>query len=146
MAAWVGLFASGASAIGQKQAGDDAAFQAETNAMIHRQEGKVAEQQSLTAEGTQRQNAREFLGRQAASFAEAGVSGGSAARVMNQSAINAELDALNVRYRGQLTKFGYDYNSQSALAEGSARQKNSNLAAGGTLLKGVSSYYASANG
>ena len=65
---------------------------------------------------------------------------------MTQSAINAELDALNVRYRGQLTKFGYDYNSQGQIQEAQMRKRNANLSAGATLLKGVSNYYASAHG
>ena len=146
MAAWIGLIGTAVSAIGQKQAGDAAETQANQNAALGQAEGRLAESQAMTAETTQRQSAREFLGRQQAAFAESGVTGGSSTHIMNQSAINAELDALNVRYRGQLTKFGYNYNANSMITEGQTQKRNSNLLAGATLLRGASNYYASAHG
>ena len=144
MALWVGLIGAGMQAIGQHQQGQADEQQAKQQAMLARSEGDAAERQSLSAEELQRKNAREFLGRQAAAFAEGG--SGSGAQVMNQSAINAELDALNVRYRGQLSKFGYKYNARSLEEEGSAKSKSANLSAGASLLRGASNYYASANG
>lgn len=143
---FIPLIASGVSAIGEHQKGQAAEEQAQQQARLDQVEGQSAEQQSLTQEATQRRGAREFLGRQSAAFAESGAGTGSSTAIMNQSAINAELDALNVRYKGQLTKFGYDYNSQSAIAEGRAKKSESNLNAGATLLKGASNYYASAHG
>ena len=142
----IGLVGAGVSAYGQHKAGQDAKRQAQEQAVLDRQQGQDASNAALQEESTQRQNARQFLGRQAAAFAEAGVGPGSSTSVMNQSAINAELDALNIRYRGQLTKYGYDYNARSAIREGRSAARNSNLMAGATLLKGVSNYYAGANG
>lgn len=142
----IGLAGSLVSANAQRKAGKDANAQSQEQAMLDRQQGEMASEAALQEEVTQRHSARQFLGRQAAAFAEAGVGPGSSTAVMNQSAVNAELDALNIRYKGQLTKFGYDYNSQSAIREGRSAVRNSNLMAGATLLKGVSNYYAGANG
>lgn len=141
MAAFIPLVAAGVSAISQHNAGEDADRQDNTQAMLNKAEGQQAEQVSATQEATQRRQSREFLGRQAAAFAQAGVGPGSSTDVMRQSAVDAELDAMNIRYRGALTKFGYDYNSQAAIEEGRAQKKNANLMAGATLLKGVSNYY-----
>ena len=137
----IALVGAGVDAYGKHQQGVADEEHAQQQAELGRQEGRIAEQQSLVSEDTQRRTSREFLGRQAAAFAEAGVSGGSASSVMNQSAINAELDALNVRYRGKLVKFGYDYNARTSELEGQARRQNANLAAGGALLRGASEAY-----
>lgn len=143
---FVPLIAAGISAYGQSKQGDAANDQAKEQAFLDKQEGQIASQQAYQNEATQRQSSRQFLGRQAASFAEAGVGPGSATGVMHQSAVNAELDALNIRYKGQLAKYGYDYNAKSALREGKSAQSNANLMAGATLLRGASNYYAGANG
>lgn len=146
MAAVVPLIAAGVSAFGQHQQGQAAKKQAQEQSLIDQMEGKSAEEAALQDEATQRRSSRQFLGRQAAAFAEAGVGPGSSTAIMDQSAINAELDALNIRYKGQLTKYGYSYNSKSSLKEGRSAANNANLMAGATLLKGVSNYYAGANG
>ena len=135
------LVSSGVDAYGKHQQGKADEEQAQQQAVLDQQEGKIAEQQSLVSEDTQRKASREFLGRQAAAFSEAGVGPGSSTAVMNQSAINAELDALNVRYRGKLVKFGYDYNANSTMIEGQTKRRNANLAAGGSLLRGASEAY-----
>lgn len=140
MATFIPLIASGIGAFAQHKQGEDTNANAQTQAMLGRLEGQNAEQAALSQEATQRRSAREFLGRQSAAFAQAGVGAGSSTDVMKDSSVDAELDALNIRYRGQLTKYGYDYNSQSALAEGRAAKTNANLQAGATLLKGVSNY------
>jgi len=142
VAAFIPLIAAGVSAFAQHKQGEEADQQAQQQAQLDRLEGQAAEQQTLTQESTQRRTAREFLGRQSATLAQSGIGAGTTSEgVQTQSAINAELDALNIRYRGALTKFGYDYNAQSTELEGKAQKKNANLAAGATLLKGASNYY-----
>ena len=137
------------TAIGALKQGQDAKNAADYNAGILRQEGRSAEQVSLVQEQTQRQQGREFLGRQAAAIGQSGVGyGGSSEGIMDQSAQNAELDALNVRYRGVLTKFGYGAQADNLVSEGNAAQSSwylnafSGLLAGGALLRAPPKSYA----
>lgn len=95
-------------------------------------QGRVATQQALTDEETQRRQGREVLGAQAAGFAQAG--GGLDQGVARQSAIAAELDALNIRYNGTVKAAGL----MSMAA--STRQQSGSLA-GAQLLTGVSDAY-----
>lgn len=58
-------------------------------------------------------NSREALGKQAAAFGAAGVGYGGASEIsLDQSAINQELDALNTRYRGAVSGWGYGAQAQ----------------------------------
>lgn len=60
----------------------------------------TATQTARAEEATRRQSA-EFLSKQSAAIGESGIGfGGSSADLIRQSAIDAELDALNVRYEG----------------------------------------------
>lgn len=57
--------------------------------------------QTVQAEEAQRRESRDFLAKQTAAIGQAGIGyGGSAADLQQQSAIDAELDALNIRYEG----------------------------------------------
>ena len=116
---------------------------ADYNAGVMRQEGAAAMQQSVTAEDTQRRGARESLGRTSAAIGASGTGyGGSSAGVMDQAAVNAELDALNLRYRGVFTKYGYDAESQIQKQRGNMAALNGVLNAGASLIKGSSGNYA----
>lgn len=96
-----------------------------------KRQARATFQQSTQDEYAQRREARAFLGRQAAAFAEAGVGPGTSDYVQEQSAILAELDALNIRYRGVLQGRGL-------LAEAKNVKKQSKLLAGAQLLAGIS--------
>jgi hypothetical protein len=91
----------------QGEAGRKAAH---ANARIAEQNRDIATQQSAAEESRQRTGARYALGRQAAAQAESGIdaTSGSAARVSAESGRDAELDALNIRYRGMMQGFGYE--------------------------------------
>lgn len=70
-------------------------------------EARSVGQQTVAAVDAQRREGREFMARQAAAIGESGIGyGGSSAEVMQQSAIDAELDALNIRYQGELRRQG----------------------------------------
>lgn len=86
-------------------------------------------------EEAQRRQFRQFQGTQAAAIAQAGTGyGGTSSNVMDQSAVQAEIDALNTRYRGLSRATLYR-------AQGSAAKKQGNSMAGAALLNGVASYY-----
>lgn len=106
------------------------------NAQIAQGESRLSVDQANAQEGMVRRASREALGRQAAAFGAAGVGyGGSSETALDQSAINQELDALNTRYKGSIT--GYGYRVQSGIDQANAKQYG--LMAGAALLKGYGS-------
>ena len=108
------------------------------NAQIATNEQGMAVNQSNAQEGMVRRQGREALGRQAAAFGAAGVGyGGSSAVALDQSAVNQELDALNTRYKGQVT--GYGYGIQSGFDKSQSSQYG--VMAGAALLKGIGANY-----
>lgn len=95
-------------------------------------QARIAQSQGYADEQAQRREGRQVIGRQAAAMAESG--GGQDEGLLRQSAVMAELDALNIRYAGNLKAAGL-----LRQAEGVRRQ--SKMLAGAQLLKGVSSAY-----
>jgi hypothetical protein len=126
-------------ALAQGQAGYNAG---QYNAQQRTMEGNAAMDQALAQEAQTRVKNREDLGKQAAAVGAAGIGyGGSSGRVMDQSAVNSELDALNVRYRGAFTKYGYDAEAALAKYQGNVSRVNSYLKAGGAIISGKSTGY-----
>jgi hypothetical protein len=102
------------------------------NSQVAANEQKIAIDQSNAQANLVQRQGRQALGKQAAAFGAAGVGyGGSSEIALDQTAINSELDALNTRYKGTLT--GYGYGVQSGLDKSEA---SSDLIAGGLLAGG----------
>ena len=124
--------AVGAIAQGNAQAAQyDAQAQAAAyNANIQRQQSSAVAQQTSAREDLQRKQARQIIGRQVAAGAESGVNitTGSASDLFRQSLYDAEMDALNIRYEGELNRVGLL--NQAALSdwEGQVAKKNSKTA------------------
>ena len=77
------------------------------NIRVDEQNARLKAQQTSAAEEAQRRSARQVLGAERAGIAQAGVGfGGSSLDVMRRSTANAELDALNIRYAGDLERYG----------------------------------------
>jgi hypothetical protein len=126
--------AAGASAIGYVKQSNAETF----NSQVAQNESKLSVDQANAQEGQVRRSSREALGRQAAAFGAAGVGyGGSSETSLDQSAVNQELDALNTRYKGSIT--GYGYRVQAGQDQQAAKQYG--LMAGAALLKGGGSNY-----
>lgn len=129
--AWVGAVASLYSAFKQNQAQRD-------NASLLLNERSAAINQATGQEEIVRRASREQLGRQAAAFGAAGVGyGGSSETALRQSAINQELDALNTRYKGSFTGYGYGVQSGYDRAQASTDLTSGGLLAGAALLRGM---------
>lgn len=103
---------------GMQQAGQaNAQAQAAGNeATIAQQQARTAQQVAAAQEGTQLQKNAQIEGTQLAAIAQSGtgVTSGSAQSVMRQTAINDQLDALNIRYQGQLQAHDYTVQAQEA--------------------------------
>jgi hypothetical protein len=126
--------AAAGSAIGYAKSSQAADF----NSKVAQGESNLSIDQANAQEGMVRRSSREALGRQAAAFGGAGVGyGGSSETSLDQSAVNQELDALNTRYKGSIT--GYGYRVQSGIDQGNSKQYA--LMAGSALLKGLGSNY-----
>lgn len=139
--AWVAPVIEAVSKVREGNAAKDAS---NFNAAEDLQQSHVAVNQANVQEGMLRRNSRQALGAQAAAFGASGTGyGGSSGEALDQSAINQELDALNTRYKGTFTAYGYG--NQSSLDRSKARDesKTGTLLAGATLLKGLGPYYSS---
>lgn len=111
---------------------------ARRNAALLRDQARGEFNAAAREEEAQRRAARMAIGRQAAAQAEAGIgTSGSAGLLLEQSAVLAELDALNIRYGGELRGKGL-------LAESfnmRQRARSAGLLAGAQLLTGASRAY-----
>jgi len=134
MSAALPFLVSGAGSLVQ---GQDANTAGNYNARMLAMQAHTAQSQALADEQTQRRQAREVLGEQAASLAQAGGGyGGTTAGVIDQSAVNAELDALNIRYGGTMKASGLLAQAAAARYAGKAGRTQSYFLAGSDLLKG----------
>ncbi len=155
------IAASAMQAVGAIQQGKMAEAQgraqmnaANYNARMKEIEAGITREQSNAREEQQRRQARQLLGRQRAAVAQAGIGwGGSALDIMEQSATLAELDALTIRYEGDLKARGllaeaeFDkYAGQVAMASGKAAKKASYISAAASLLQGAAAGYGAFGG
>lgn len=146
MSQFAALAAGGAalSAVGQYQQGRAAQNAANFNAAQMEREATIARQQGGAREEAQRRRAREVLGTMRASIGQAGIGwGGSAADIYDQSATNAELDALNIRYESDLQSMGLMNQAALTRYEGKMAKRAGTIGAVSSLLTGAALYGAS---
>ena len=151
------LVASSAmQAVGAIQQGKAAEAQAQAQANANRYNAQVKEmqagverQQANVREDQQRRRARQVLAQQQAAVAQSGTGFmGSNLDVIDQSSYMAELDALTMRYEGEMRAKGLlaeadqeRYYAQAALAAGKNAKRASYFAAGTALLSGAAAGY-----
>ena len=122
-------------AVGQVAAGNQAARASEYNAQLSRQHAVLEQQVAGAKEYQARREFDELAGTQHAAVGASGTTGaGSPSVVMQSSAADAEMDALMIRYGGQLE--AYKALSQASMDEWEAKQHRAQgwLGATGTLL------------
>lgn len=159
-AAAVPLFVGGslASAYGQYQQGREQEANLKTqariasrNAQLQRTQAATARQQAGAQEEAQRRDARRFLGTQRAAIGQAGIgTGGTVADLLEDSAVQSELDALNIRYGGELqaselfNQAGMsDAEAQILRANAKAAKRAGTIGAATSLLSAGSQAYGS---
>ncbi len=121
---------------------------ADYNAAILTQNAASERAAANQREEAQRREARQILGSQRASFAQAGTGlSGSAADVMAESATNAELDALTLRYEGDMRARGLLAEAEGEKFQGRVAGANAKQAktagymnAVGSILGGAGNY------
>lgn len=111
------------------------------NAKTLENQAITAQNQANSAEERQRRMARQQEGALRAALNQTGSAGGTGIGVLEQSSVNAELDALNLRYEGQIKATALEdeakLNRYQAVAQrqyGKNAKKAGYLAATGTLI------------
>lgn len=145
--AGLGAFSAYSQSQTNANSAESAANAAAYNAIIDKQRADVALQQAGANESMQRRKSAMILGEAASSMASSGIAmEGSPLDVYEQSATSAELDALNIRYGGQLQAQGFEaqrnldlYSEQVARANATSLRKGGMLAAGAAALSGFAS-------
>jgi hypothetical protein len=136
-----------AQAMAALYSGFQAKREAGQEADVLSEEAKIVAQQSVAAQDAQRRQARQFLSMQSVMVGESGTGyGGSSGVLMKQSAIEAELEALNIRYAGDLKVQGLNTRAQFAKQRGTSALIGSGLAAGSALLSGEADVLKSKSG
>lgn len=122
-------------AYGAQKAGAEAEQEAQFNAAVQRQEGEFAVQQATEDERRQRVQSRYALGGMRAAIGASGIQrDGSALDVLQDSASNAEMDALTIRHKGQLAKWAAETNAQMSEFQGAQAKEQAKFAAAGQVL------------
>lgn len=137
--AYIGMAVSGGTAL---YSGYTQKQQADTEADVAKKNAEAAAQQASAAEDAQRRRSRSILARQRAAIAESGIGfGGSSETLQQDSAVQAELDALNVRYEGRMRGLGLQTEAKFASSRGQGARAGGYLSAAGQLLGGMSDVY-----
>lgn len=111
------------------------------NARRARMSGANARLVAQTAEEAKRREIRKSLGRSAAAISQAGTGGpgvGSNAALLKQASAEGELDALNIRYDGQMEGYNYELEALNQDAAQRAARRRARGAKWATAL-GVAS-------
>lgn len=129
---------------GAFKSGIDQSNALRSNAQSYAAEGVIAARQGSEQEAQERRQGSMVMGRETAAIGTAGAGyGGSAGRAIAQSALNTQLDALNIRYKSQLQKWAYGAQAKNLQDEANTARTSGYLKAGAALLTGFSKDYTS---
>lgn len=124
------------TAIGAGVQGEQAKQTGDYNAKVMGNEAAVSGMESNQATLAQLRKGNMALGRSTAAAVEAGGGvQGSTGAVLHQSATNAELDALNVRYSGLLRQNSYNEQAGLDSQEGKEAMASDFLSGAGGVLR-----------
>lgn len=136
---WVAMAVSAAGTVSQ---GIKANQAAEYNAAIAEQNGIAANEQSNARQESFWQGARQRLGAMRAGIAQSGTGfGGSNQLLAKQSLLNAEMDAMNIRYAGELEAKSQFANATNDLYQGKVAQDQGFWGAAGSLARQAGDNY-----
>lgn len=128
----------GIKTIGAVRQGEAEGAAADYNAAVDEQNAQLALKQAGEQERRTRLISRKQIGKQRANIGSSGITlEGSALDALEESAANAELDALNVRYQGQLQAYAYRTRSQLYRYQGKNARTTGYLNAAGILVGGI---------
>jgi hypothetical protein len=117
----------------------------EYNAKAMENQAQTAQAQANAAEELQRRRARQQEGSLRAALNQTGTAGGTGIGVLEQSSVNAELDALNVRYEGQIKATALEDEAKLNRYEAKAERQRGKDAKRGGYLSAVGGLLANTN-
>lgn len=138
----VSMIGTGVSIYGQIQKANADAAAAKYNSDLDLQNAQLAREQGAQDELKTRVMGRKVLGDMRADYGASGVTAtsGSALDVLQESAANAEMDALNVKHRADITAAGYEADAKLGVYRGQAAQTAGYVGAASSLLRGTSDF------
>lgn len=139
-----------AGAANQKAGYESQARAAEYNSTIAKQNSDIARSQTAGKEDLLRRKTAAILGEQRAAIGQSGLGlSGSMLDIYDESETNAEMDALNIRYEGELAARGYgntanleNYYGDNAKRNAKQSMTGGYLGMAGSLLSGAGKAYA----
>lgn len=130
------------SVYGAIQSANAEASAAKYNAKVADQNANIARQQAAADEDRQRRIAAKTMGGIRANYGASGVTlEGSPLDVIEESAANAKLDELNIRYNGELQAMGFQNTANLDRSRAANAKTSGYLTAGSALLVGGSKSY-----
>lgn len=127
------------SVMGALQQGKAASNAAKFNASVADRNALIARQQAEEDVNRQRRDTRRRMGSIRARFGASGVDlAGSPLDVIEDSAAEAELDALTIQHQGELKAQGFDINASMSRTRAKTERQAGFMRAGTALLSGAS--------
>jgi hypothetical protein len=131
---------AGIGAYGDLASGYAAAAASDYNAELAENNADITEAKAVEDERKARIIARKSLGSMRANFASSGFTlEGSALDVLQESAANAELDALNIKYAGEAKAAAFRGEAAIERFKAKEQRKGAKIGAASTLLSGGAS-------
>lgn len=128
--------------VGEVNTLDAQAKQADYRAKLAERNAGIVEQQTTARVGQQQRQAGEVLGEQRAAIAQSGFgSSGTMLDVASQSGTNAILDALSIRYEGNLKKTELQSEAEMARWEAKQARRAKSAAIGSAMLMAPAQAY-----
>ena len=138
---------AGVAAVAAVSQAQSARSAAKHNAAIAERNALLSRRQAAMNEAAQRKDAYRAMGRIRAGYSAAGVTlEGTPLDVLEDSAAEAELDALNIRYKGELSAIGYQGEAGLQRMRAKSALSTGVFNAGTALLAGAGGYYSNTYG
>lgn len=136
------LISAGVTAVGALMSASAASNAAKYNAAVAERNAKIARQQAAAEEERSRLDAMRKLGSIRAGYGASGVAmEGTPLKVLEDSAMEAELDALTIRYNGELKAMGFESDAALERKRASSAMTTGIFKAGSALLTGAGKTY-----
>jgi hypothetical protein len=138
---WVTVAASVVSAIGSISRANSQAKMMERNASIADQNAALFTQQAAEEERRKRVQLNALLGHNRTAVAKSGVTmSGTPLLVEEDTVMQGELDALTIRYNGELKANNQRYQASMGRYQAEETRSQGYMSAAGSILGGVASY------
>ena len=129
------------SAVGMIRSGQAQEKAAEYNAQVAERQATAATQKAAYEEEMRREKGRKLSASQRAAAGATGITMESFSDVFAQTALDTELDALAIRYGGDIESSRYKSEATGQRFTGAQAKKTGILSAGATLLTGAGKAY-----